>query len=62
MGRRGRFFFSQDRIWRPALRIKLLTFRYSSTLGGFDDTALVDLVRDKEVLGCFRHLLWAARS
>jgi hypothetical protein len=27
------------------MRIKLLTFRYSATLGGFDDTTLVDFTR-----------------
>lgn len=37
------------------MRIKLLTFRYSATLGGFDDTALVDFTRDKEVIAFREH-------
>jgi len=32
------------------MRVKLMTFRYSATLGGFDDTPLVDFARDKEVI------------
>jgi hypothetical protein len=30
----------------PPMRFKLITFRYSATLGGFDDTALVDFTRN----------------
>lgn len=37
------------------MRVKLLTFRYSATLGGFDDTALVDFTRDKEVIAFREH-------
>jgi len=37
------------------MRIKLLTFRYSATLGGFDDNALVDFARDKEVIAFREH-------
>lgn len=29
------------------MRVKLLTFRYSATLGAFDDIALADFIRDK---------------
>ena len=32
------------------MRVKLFTFRYSATLGGFDDSVLQDFVRDKEVV------------
>ena len=37
------------------MRVKLFTFRYSPTLGGFDDTPLQDFVRDKDVLGFREH-------
>ena len=37
------------------MRVKLLTFRYSATLGGFDDTALIDFTRDKEVIAFREH-------
>ena len=37
------------------MRVKLLTFRYSATLGGFDDTALVEFVCDKEVIAFHEH-------
>lgn len=37
------------------MRVKLITFRYSATLGGFDDTALVDFTRDKEVIAFREH-------
>lgn len=37
------------------MRVKLLTFRYSATLGGFDDSALVDFTRDKEVIAFREH-------
>ena len=37
------------------MRVKLLTFRYSATLGGFDDTPLADFIRDKEVLSFREH-------
>ena len=30
------------------MRIRTLTFRYSPTLGAFDDLALADLLRDTE--------------
>ncbi len=32
-----------------------MTFRYSATLGGFDDTPLVDFARDKEVIAFREH-------
>lgn len=37
------------------MRIKLFTFRYSASLGGFDDTPLTQFVRDKEVLAFREH-------
>lgn len=37
------------------MRVKLFTFRYSATLGGFDDTCLQDFVRDKEVVAFREH-------
>lgn len=37
------------------MRVKLFTFRYSATLGGFDDTPLVDYVRDKEIVSFREH-------
>lgn len=37
------------------MRIKLLTFRYSATLGGFDDTALLEFTRDKELIALREH-------
>jgi superfamily II DNA helicase RecQ len=37
------------------MRVKLFTFRYSATLGGFDDTALTDFTRDKEVIAFREH-------
>ncbi|MBI5362395.1 MAG: HRDC domain-containing protein [Planctomycetes bacterium] len=37
------------------MRVKLLTFRYSATIGGFDDTPLVDFTRDKEVIAQREH-------
>jgi len=37
------------------MRVKLITFRYSATLGGFDDTALADFARDKEVIAFREH-------
>jgi len=43
------------RAFEPTMRIKLLTFRYSATLGGFDDNALVDFARDKEVIAFREH-------
>src|SRR5262245_31413874 len=48
----------RDRLFRsggPAMRVKLFTFRYSSTLGGFDDTPLLDFIRDQEVLSFSEH-------
>ena len=32
-----------------------MTFRYSATLGGFDDTPLTDFARDKELIACREH-------
>lgn len=40
---------------RARMRIKLITFRYSAMQGGFDDTALVDFARDKELIACRQH-------
>lgn len=37
------------------MRVKLFTFRYSATLGGFDDTSLSNFVRDKEVISFREH-------
>lgn len=37
------------------MRIKLFTFRYSATLGGFDDEPLSSFIRDKEVLSFREH-------
>ncbi len=37
------------------MRVKLFTFRYSGTLGGFDDTPLQDFVRAKEVVAIREH-------
>ena len=37
------------------MRIKLLTFRYSSTLGGLDDRALSEFIRDKDVIAFREH-------
>jgi superfamily II DNA helicase RecQ len=37
------------------MRVKLFTFRYSATLGGFDDGVLQDFVRDKEVVAFREH-------
>jgi len=37
------------------VRVKLFTFRYSATLGGFDESALQAFVRDKEVLAFREH-------
>lgn len=37
------------------MRVKLFTFRYSATLGGFDDTPLADFARDKELLRFHEH-------
>lgn len=42
-------------IMEEPVRVKLLTFRYSATLGGFDDTPLRDFIRDKEVLSFREH-------
>ena len=43
------------------MRVKLMTFRYSATLGGFDDTPLVEFIRDKEVLSFREHPLGQER-
>jgi superfamily II DNA helicase RecQ len=43
------------------MRVKLFTFRYSATLGGFDDTALQDFVRHKEVVA-FREQFYAVNE
>ena len=40
---------------RGPMRVRLFTFRYSATLGGFDDTALREFIRDKEVLSFREH-------
>ncbi len=37
------------------MRIKLFTFRYSSSLGGFDERALSHFIGDKEVLSFREH-------
>ena len=37
------------------MRVKLMTFRYSATLGGFDDTPLCAFIRDKELLSLREH-------
>jgi len=37
------------------MRVKLISFRYSTTLGGFDDTALSAFIRDKEVIAFREH-------
>jgi len=37
------------------MRVKLMTFRYSSTLGGFDDTALCEFIRERDVLAFREH-------
>jgi len=37
------------------MRAKILTLRYSASLGGFDDTPLVDFARDKEILAVREH-------
>ena len=37
------------------MRVKLFTFRYSATLGGFDETPLTSFLKDKEVLAFREH-------
>ena len=37
------------------MRSRLFTFRYSSTIGGFDDTALREYVSDQDVLAFREH-------
>ena len=37
------------------MRIRILTFRYSPTLGAFDDSALAELLRDKELISLREH-------
>ncbi|MCP3920021.1 MAG: hypothetical protein GY711_31210 [bacterium] len=37
------------------MRVKIFTFRYSATLGGFDETPLQEFARDKEVLAFREH-------
>jgi len=37
------------------MRAKILTLRYSATLGGFDDTPLLDFGRDKEIIAVREH-------
>lgn len=37
------------------MRVKLFTFRYSATLGGFDEDPLQEFLRDKEVLAFREH-------
>lgn len=48
----GRRAFSTD---ASPMRVKLFTFRYSCTLGGFDDTCLQDFVRDKDLVAFREH-------
>ncbi len=38
------------------MRVKLLTVRYSFSLGGFDDTPLLEFTCDKEVLSFREHI------
>jgi HRDC domain-containing protein len=45
----------ERRLPRTIKRAKLFTFRYSATLGGFDDSPLLQFVRDKEVLSFREH-------
>ena len=44
------------------MRVRIFTFRYSSTLGGFDDTPLTDFTRDKETLQFREHFFLAQWS
>ena len=37
------------------MRVKPFTFRYSATLGGFDETPLASFLKDKEVLAFREH-------
>jgi ATP-dependent DNA helicase RecQ len=37
------------------MRAKILTLRYSATLGGFDDTPLSEFSRDKEIIAVREH-------
>lgn len=37
------------------MRIRLFTFRYSATLGGFDDEPLREFIRDKEAIAFREH-------
>ena len=37
------------------MRIKLFTFRYSATLGGFDESVLLEFTRDKEIVAFREH-------
>ena len=37
------------------MRVRLMTFRYSATLGGFDDGPLEEFIRDKEASLALRH-------
>ena len=37
------------------MRVKLITLRYSATLGGFDDTPLTECTRDRELLEFREH-------
>lgn len=43
------------RLAKKLMRVKLITLRFSPSLGGFDETALADFVRDKEVLAVKEH-------
>ena len=40
---------------RPGMRVRLFTLRYSSTLGGFDDSAVGEFLSDKEMLSFREH-------
>ena len=37
------------------MRVKILTFRYSTSLGGFDDTPLTELLRERELVAFREH-------
>lgn len=37
------------------MRVRLFSFRFSNTLGGFDDSPLLDFIRDRELLAFREH-------
>ena len=43
------------------MQVKLFTFRYSATLGGFDDTPLLEFTRDKELVA-FREYFYSVNE